>query len=62
MTTYEWLSLICVLIGGFYMLNNRLSSIEAALVGKVGYHACDERREKCPCVEDIKEIKEELKK
>ena len=62
MTNYEWVSIIVVLLGGFWVLNNRLSSIENTLVGKVSFKACDERREKCPCVKDIEEIKEELKK
>ena len=37
MTTYEWLGLIVVLIGGFWKLSSKLTKIEVALSGKVGF-------------------------
>ena len=62
MTTYEWVMLIGVIIGGFWTLSQKLSKIETALVGKVSYKDCSEKRDRCPCVRDIKEIKERIEK
>lgn len=60
MTTYEWLSLIGVLIGGFWLLTNRLTRIELAVQGKVSYDVCSSKRDNCPCVRDIEKIKEQM--
>ena len=49
MTTYEWLGLIVVLIGGFWKLSNKLTKIEVVLSGKVGFDDCAEKQGKCPC-------------
>lgn len=56
MTTFEWVSLIFVLLGGFWTLTQKLAKIEAALVGKVGYKECSEKRDNCPCVKELEEI------
>ena len=58
MTTYEWLCLIGVLLGGFWILAQKLNAIEKALVGKVSYHDCSEKRDKCPCVQEWRKFKE----
>ena len=57
MTTYEWLGLIVVLIGGFWKLCNKLSKIEVTLSGKVGFDECTRRQEGCPCHKKIEEMK-----
>ena len=62
MTTYEWVTLIAVLLGGFWSLFHKLSEIEVALASKVGYKECSEKRDKCPCVRDIEQIKEKIEK
>ena len=56
MTTYEWLGLIVVLIGGFWKLSNKLTKIEVALSGKVGFDECNKRQGECPCRDKIKEL------
>ena len=61
-TTYEWVTLITVLIGGFWVLAQKLNKIEVALVSKVGYKECSDKREKCPCVKEIEHIKERIEK
>lgn len=60
MTTHEWIMLILVLLGGFWTLNRQLSKIEVALSGKVSYVDCSEKRDKCPCREEICKIKERI--
>ena len=63
MTTYEWLGLIAVLIGGFWKLSSKLTKIEVALSGKVSFEDCAERQRKCPChkkVETIEKLIEDL--
>ena len=63
MTTYEWLGLIVVLIGGFWKLCSKLTKIEVALSGKVGFEDCNERQGKCSChkkVEAMEELMEKL--
>jgi len=62
MSNFEWLSLIGVLLGGFWVLASKLSAIEKSLVGKVGFNDCDKRRENCPCFKDIERIEKQLKK
>ena len=61
-TTYECVTLITVLIGGFWVLAQKLNKIEVALVSKVGYKECSDKREKCPCVKEIEHIKERMEK
>ena len=56
MTTYEWLGLIVVLIGGFWKLSNKLTKIEVALSGKVGFDECNKRQGECPCHAKVKEL------
>ena len=60
MTTYEWICLIGVLLGGFWVLTSKLSAIEKALVGKVGFKECDARRDKCPCVQEVERLKKRM--
>lgn len=62
MTTYEWVTLISVIIGGFWVLSRSLNRIEVALASKVGYRECSEKRDKCPCVREIEEIKGRMEK
>jgi hypothetical protein len=62
MTTYEWLGLIVVLIGGFWKLSNKLTKIEVALSGKVGFEDCSERQDKCPCHKKVEELKKLIEK
>ena len=62
MTTYEWASMVAVIVGGFWVLAGNLNRIEVALEGKVGYRECSEKREKCPCVREIENIKERMEK
>lgn len=62
MTTFEWISLIGILLGGFWVLTSKLTAIEKALVGKVSYKDCSEKRSKCPCVRELEELKERLGK
>ena len=60
MTTYEWLTIIAVLLGGFVTLYRQLIKIEVGLSGKVSYGNCEERQEKCPCHKALKEIQKEM--
>ena len=62
MTTFDWISLIGVLLGGFWVLAQKLNAIEKALVGKVSYHDCSEKRDRCPCVRELKTLKERMRK
>ena len=62
MTTYEWLGLIVVLIGGFWKLCNKLSKIEVTLSGKVGFDECTRRQGDCPCHKKIEKMKELMEK
>lgn len=62
MSTYEWASILAVIVGGFWVLAEKLNKIQVALEGKVGYKECHEKREKCPCVRDIEQIKERMEK
>ena len=62
MTTYEWLGLIVVLIGGFWKLCSKLSKIEVTLSGKVGFDECTRRQGECPCHKKIEEMKEIMEK
>ncbi len=62
MSNFEWLSLIFVLLGGFWTLTQKLSKIETALVGKVGYKECSEKRDSCPCVKELEELKERMER
>jgi hypothetical protein len=62
MTTYEWLGLIVVLIGGFWKLSNKLTKIEVALSGKVGFEYCSERQDKCPCHKRVEEMEKLMEK
>ena len=62
MTTYEWLGLITILIGGFWKLCSKLSKIEVALSGKVGFDECSKRQGDCPCHEKIEEMKKIVEK
>ena len=60
MSTYEWVATIVVIVGGFATLSQSLRRIEVALAGKVGFKECSEKREKCPCVREIEEIKHRI--
>ena len=62
MTTYEWVATMLVILGGFWVLAEKLNRIQVALEGKVGYKECHEKREKCPCVRDIEQIKEKIER
>ena len=62
MSTYEWVATITVIVGGFVTLAQKLNRIEVALVGKVSYKECSEKREKCPCVREMEELKRRLHK
>ena len=62
MSTYEWVTLITVIVGGFWVLSQKLSRIEVALASKVGYKDCAEKRDKCPCVRELEHIKERMEK
>lgn len=57
MSTFEWISLIGILLTGFAALYRQLAKIEVALVGKVGYNECNERRKDCPCVKEMEKSK-----
>ena len=61
MTNFEWVSLIIVLLGGFWTLNRALTKIEVALSCKVSYGDCADKQNKCPCHNEIKEIQEDIK-
>lgn len=60
MTTYEWVMLLVVLLGGFWTLNRSLTKIEIALSGKVGYNDCEDRQDKCPCHAALAELKKKM--
>lgn len=62
MTTYEWISLIGVLICGFWVLTQKLGRIENILVSKVGYKECSEKREKCPCIKELESLKNKIER
>lgn len=60
MTTYEWVMLILVIVGGFWKLNRTLTKIEIALSGKVGYNECSDRQGRCPCHGEIEAVRKEM--
>lgn len=62
MTTYEWLGLIVVLIGGFWKLSTKLTKIEVALSGKVGFDDCGKKQEDCPCHAQIEKLEKLIEK
>ena len=62
MTNYEWITLIAVLIGGFWHMGRLLAKIEVALSGKVSYRDCAEQQEKCPCRKRVDELEERVEK
>ena len=62
MTTYEWLGLIVVLIGGFWKLSNKLTKIEVALSGKVGFDNCAEKQGNCSCHKKVEEMEKLIEK
>ena len=62
MTTYEWLGLIVVLIGGFWKLSNKLTKIEVALSGKVGFDDCAKRQGECPCHQKVAAMEKLIEK
>ena len=62
MSTFEWISLIGILLTGFAALYRQLTKIEVALVGKVDYDECNQRRRECPCVREMDKIKEKIEK
>ena len=55
-TTYEWLGLITVLITGFWKLCGKLSKIEIALSGKVGFADCSRRQQECLCRNQVEKL------
>ena len=62
MTTYQWLSIVLVLLGGMWKMNQTLTEIKIALSGKVSYGDCSDRQEKCPCHKEIERIKKDIEK
>ena len=60
MTTYEWLTIIVVLIGGFWTLNRTLTKIEVSIKDKVGYDVCSRNRKSCPLAVQIKELENKI--
>lgn len=62
MTTYQWLSIVIVLLGGMWRMNQTLTEIKVALSGKVSYGDCSDRQENCPCREEIKKLQKEMEK
>lgn len=62
MTTYEWLGLIVVLIGGFWKLSTKLTKIEVALSGKVGFDDCSKKQEDCQCHDKIEKLEKLIDK
>lgn len=61
-TTYEWIGLIVVLIGGFWKLSSKLTKIEVALSGKVSFDDCSEKQGKCPCHGKVRELEQLIEK
>lgn len=61
MTTFQWVSIILVIVGGLWKLNRTLSNIEISLNKKVSFSDCEERQERCPCRKEIEEIKSDIK-
>lgn len=60
MSTHEWITLIVVILGGFWKLNRTLTKIEVAITRKVGFEDCSKRQKDCPLYERVKEIQEKL--
>ena len=60
MTTYEWLTIIGVLIGGFWTLNRTMTKIEVSIKDKVGYDVCSKNRKGCPLAEQIKKLEDKI--
>lgn len=60
MSTHEWITLIVVILGGFWTLSRNLTKIEVAITKKVGFDDCSKRQKDCPLAEQFRELKEEL--
>ncbi len=60
MSTYEWLGLIVVLIGGFWKLCDKLTKIEVRLSSKVDYDICAQRRDSCQCRVEVDSLKQQM--
>ncbi|MCF6174612.1 MAG: hypothetical protein L3J71_02470 [Victivallaceae bacterium] len=64
--TPEYLAMMALLGGGIGFLWNKLDQIRKEL-SDISNHAvthtvCESRREKCPCVKDVAELKATLRK
>jgi len=57
MSNFEWITTIAVLLGGFWTLSKNLSDIKIALQDKVSYNDCSKKREHCPCVKMLDEMR-----
>lgn len=62
MTLAELVTIVLTLLTGAWMLGKELRGISIALSDKVSFGDCEKRQEKCPCVEQIKNIQHEIEK
>lgn len=60
------LTIIATVVGGFVWISGKLEAIRKDLAevdkSSVSHSVCSERRDKCPCVDDIREIKERIER
>lgn len=61
MTTGDMIALLGVLLGCFAWVCNKLEKINSSLGQSVTHEQCSDKRENCPCVADIKLIKQKMK-
>lgn len=61
MTNAEYIALLSLIFGGFAWLSGKLERIYRALANSVTHEQCAAKRDKCPCKDDIDELKENLK-
>jgi hypothetical protein len=54
------LTILATVVGGFVWLSGKLEKINVSIANTVTHTQCSDRRDKCPCVKDIEEIKEKM--
>ena len=60
MRFFEVVATLFSILGGFWMLCQKLTRIEIAITKKVGYSDCRVRQENCRCHKDIEDVWAEI--
>lgn len=57
----ELIALIGTLLAGFAWISGKLERINTSIAQTVTHDQCSQKREKCPCVKEIHDIKQQIK-